>query len=64
MKGEIEVAHNRGYNERMEYKNYDRNKHKNNKERFYKFVLSEKRNAMKIEKWKEELKEMKLEMEV
>lgn len=58
------MTHNKGYNERMLYKNYDRNKHKNNKERFYKCVLNEKRNAMKIKKWQEELEEMKLEMEM
>lgn len=58
------MTHNKSYNERMTFKTYDRMKHKNNKERFYKCVLSEKRNAMKIEKWKEEVEEMKLEMEM
>lgn len=58
------MKHIDNYNERMKLKEYDRSKHKNNKERFYKCVLSEKRNAMKIEKWKEELEEMKLEMEM
>lgn len=58
------MTHNKCYNERMLYKNYDIMKHKNNKERFYKCVLNEKRNAMKIKEWQEELKEMKLEMEM
>ena len=58
------MTHNKCYNERMTFKKYDRMKHKNNKERFYKCVLSEKRNAMKIKEWQEELEEMKLEMEM
>ena len=58
------MTHKRGYDERMKFKNYDRNKHKDNKERFYKCVLSEKRNAEKIKNWQAELEEMKLEMEM
>lgn len=63
MKGEI-MTHNKGYNDKMKYKTYDRTKHKTHERRNHNHITSEIKLNNMIERYKEEIEEMKLEMEM
>ena len=58
------MTHNANYNDRMKYKTYDRNKHTTHDKRNHNHMTSEIKIDMMIKRYKEEIKQMKYEMEM
>lgn len=58
------MTHNRGYNDRMKFKEYDRNKYKAHEKRNHNYMKNEMKIKNMIERYEEEIEEMKLEMEM
>lgn len=58
------MTHSTHYNDRMKYKSYDRTKHTHNDQHNHNHITSEIKLDNMIKRYKEEIKQMKLEMEM
>lgn len=58
------MTHKRGYENKVKFKNYDRMKNKIHDKRIHNYMRSEVKINQMIKNYEEELKEMKLEMEM
>ena len=58
------MTHKRGYENKVKFKNYDRMKNKNHDKRIHNYMRSEVKINQMIKDYEEEIKDMKLEMEM
>lgn len=58
------MTHKRGYENKVKFKNYDRMKNKIHDKRIHNYMRSEVKITQMIKDYEEEIKDMKLEMEM